>query len=102
VLNRRLWVHFSEDCWSFLQNAMEKSPSTSVPDGLRSALQAVPVVGRRASSGERHLRIQMTGVELHVLTDWLMSTTNALAAGDPSADLSRRCLAAALARLRGS
>jgi len=44
----------------------------------------------------------MTGVELHVLTDWLMSTTNALAAGDPYADLSRRCLAAALARLRGS
>lgn len=44
----------------------------------------------------------MTELDLQVLTDWLMGITNRLAPADPHADLWRRCLAAALARLRGS
>ena len=90
------------DCWSFLQAALEKATAPPVPGDVRSALQAVPVVGRRASSGDLHLRIEMTELDLQVLTDWLMGITNRLAPADPHADLWMRCLAAALARLRSS
>lgn len=101
VLRRRVAIQFSEACWFFLQGAMERSPAAPMPDAVRSALQAAPVIGRRTSSREPCLRIEMTRGDLYDLSGWLTATLNALPTGDSQGELCRRCLAVALARLCG-
>jgi hypothetical protein len=101
VLRRRVAIQFSEACWFFLQGAMGRSPAAPMPDAVRSALQAAPVIGRRTSSRELCLRIEMTRGDLYDLSGWLTATLNTLPAGDSRGELCRLCLAVALARLCG-